>query len=105
MPTIAALRSGRKPQDRAPTMTELRQRISEQSGALVDFAIDSGGEAVTFRAFESELRDRIFKLARTIIVIFLTRTEGCVRAETPARVERAGRLFQRTRARARSLTT
>jgi hypothetical protein len=83
MTTIPALRSTRKPHDKTPSMTELRQRITEQSRSLVSFAIDSGSEVMNFRMFERELRDRVFDLARTIIVVFLIRAEEHVRAETP----------------------
>ena len=83
MPTIASLRSARKPYDRAPTMAELRQRIAEQSRALVSLAMDTGSAPTTFRMFERELRECVFDLACTIIGLFITRPAERVQTEAP----------------------
>ncbi len=60
---------------------------------------------MTFTEFERRLRDRVFALACSLIVLFLTCAEARVREQTPTRAVRSQRAFLRTRARDRSLTT
>jgi hypothetical protein len=86
-------------------VAELRRRVTEQSRTLASFAIASGREGMTFAKFEREVRDLVFAVGRTAIVLFLTCAEARVRRQTATRLVRSGRAFERTRAKDRSLTT
>ena len=105
MSTIHPARSARNLSKRAPSVSELRQKIAAQCRDLIGFAIASGREETTFTEFEQRLREHVFAFARALTVLFLTCAETRVRSQTPTRTQCSGRSFQRTRARDRSLTT
>ena len=55
MSTIHPARSARNPSKRAPSVSELRQKIAAQCRDLIGFAIASGREETTFTEFEQRL--------------------------------------------------
>jgi hypothetical protein len=94
--------------DQRPTVSELRERLSEQARALVQFAQDprpSSGEELTFKAFEQALIPVVFALSRTAVALFLACAERREKRRIPHRLERAGRVFRRAPAQARNLET
>lgn len=93
--------------DRTPTADELERRLLEQARELSDFARDprDGDQEVHFRTFEQALIPKVFALARTAIVLFLTCAEARLRNATPTWLIRNGRTFQRTTPKPRTLTT
>jgi hypothetical protein len=94
--------------DQRPTVSELRERLSEQARALVQFAQDprpSSVEELTFKAFEQALIPVVFALSRTAVALFLACAERREERRIPHRLERAGRVFRRAPAQARNLET
>lgn len=92
---------------RPPTAEELEQRLMAEAGELATFARDprDGEDEVTFKWFEETLIPRVFAIARTAVMLFLICAERRVHQRTPTWVIHGGRRFQRTKARARELTT
>ena len=62
-------------------------------------------EADSFMDLELSLRDKVFLLARLLVLLFLTVREERQRSQLPARVERDGRIYQRRAAQPRNLDT
>lgn len=105
MATIHPFRPEKDSKKKAATVDELKTRIEEQAQELVSFAMDTGAQAITFERFEKDLRSRVFELARIVIILFMTCAEASIREQTPTKLVRGGRSFQKTRARDRSLTS
>jgi hypothetical protein len=103
--TIHSFRPKEDSKNKAPTVDDLKTRIEDLTQEVVSFAMDTSNQAIPFERFERDLRARIFELARTVIVLFLTCAEGSIREQTPTRLVRGIRSFQKTRSRDRSLTT
>jgi hypothetical protein len=93
--------------DRPLTEEELVELIMAQARQLADFARDprDGEDEITFKSFERALKPKVFAIARTAVVLFLTCAEARVRARIPTWLLSSGRWFQKTKARARDLTT
>ena len=79
----------------------------EEARELATFARDprDSKNEVTFKWFEEALIPLVFAIARTGVMLFLTCAEERVRQQTPTWLVHGGRSFQRTKARARTLTT
>ena len=93
--------------DKPPTAEALADRLMNQARELAEFARDPrpGEDEVTIKWFEKKVTPMVFALGRTVILLFLTCAEERVRQKTPTWLVHGGRKFQRTRARARMLTT
>jgi hypothetical protein len=94
--------------DQRPSVLELRERLRRQTQELSSFAQDpraSGGEQLTFKAFEQLLIPMIFALARTVVTLFLACAQEREEKRIPNRLERAGRVFRPAPAQARNLET
>ena len=111
MPNISSLslvRNTDSEVNQRPTVSELRERLSEQARALVQFAQDprpSSSEELTFKAFEQALIPVVFALARAAVTLFLACAQDREERRIPNRLERGGRVFRPAPAQARNLET
>lgn len=110
MPTISPLCLAKNGdvETSAPTIDEVRSAARAASAAVLDrVEALASADAVTFREVERELREVLFALGRTVVVLFLALREERVMAAYPAgeRVESWGRSFRVAPAIARNLTT
>lgn len=81
---------------------ELAQRASDLSGFIERSARD---ETLSFMGFERALRDQVFALARTAVVLFLALAEQRVAGQLSGRFQRRGRWFRRAPEQDRGLQT
>lgn len=90
-----------------PSSDELREEVRRASGAVVDYVerLAASPEAPSFKDFESGLREPLFALARTAIVLFLALVESRVVGTLKSPVIQGGRLFRKSPAQARNLGT
>jgi len=112
MPSISCLTLARKSEsdvdEEQVTPGLLKEEATEQLAGLVVFAEESAdrvGENQTFMAFEKELVVKLYALARTVVVLFLTVAEERLRGGMPERFFRGGRAFKSGSAEPRSLST
>lgn len=85
-----------------PKAAELRTEIIAQVRELLRWASEEQG---SFKAFEKSLAQRIFLLARLVLMLFLCCREKKVRSALPKRIVRNGKRCRRRPAQARNLNT
>ena len=109
---ISFLSLARKPEsdveEQQLTSEGLREKAAEQFAGLLAFAAESAehvGGKQTFMAFEKELVVKLYALARTVVVLFLTVAEDRLSRGMADRFSRGGRTFKSGSAEPRSLST
>jgi len=93
--------------EEAPTVEVLRSRATECGKALLEWVMTTGRVEgpLRFRDFESGLRERVWALARALIVLFLAVREEHLQAREAPHTETLGARFRRVAAKPRNLTT
>ncbi len=108
MPNIVELSLGRKPEAEVPlSESAVRVEVRVRADAVVALADEWSArtEPLSFKEFESALREVMFAFARIVIALFLVKREEHVMRSYPQRVARGNRTFRQAPRIVRSLAT